>query len=407
MVRRRTCPGVDGRKQRFSRFSARRLSQNEPEEDSSSKNKDQANSDDETSLDTSGDEVEEAPPPLARSSYPKKSKRAVEKEESEQPTSKKSRRVSPSGKSTEDEKVEKVQVDTSIVASSPTSVFESHESLAAIGDDFSVKNKKNERLEMIEQSMIVSDVAMKLEEYARKAMRGRGASRARRGGAGVVTPPSQQHSISSRGLITYDDEYEEAGPGVVTDGDDSTTGEDSSFSGVDSAKEAFLVPPVQEMTTVNAITERMLSCSNYCPPHGPLVAVAAVAGFCMATPPNEDADLCNKILHLISACDKLAVEFRLYRAALHPLHCSGVTSPLNFGQNPRMSRVVSLEQIWEGAANRIDAVRDFKTFAVNCINKVLGVNGGYSVIVPFSKMEKSELQRTSDVWLRSVGSSPC
>ena len=163
-----------------------------------------------------------------------------------------------------------MKIDTSIVSNpmpSPTSVFEAHESLVRQepeADDDASANRRNERLEMLEQSIVVSEVAMKLEEYARKAMKGRSSGRTRRSGAGVVTPPfgsSRNVSISSRGLLTYDDEYKNSG--IVTDGDDSMASEDISISEADKSRsrhvaKAFLVAPVQEEPAVKSITECIL-----------------------------------------------------------------------------------------------------------------------------------------------------
>jgi hypothetical protein len=404
MVRRRTCPGVDGRKQRFSRYSARKLSKFDGDKSS--------NSDDDSSLeDISSDEVE-VPVTGAIS----RKKRTVTPED--QNDAKRSRRLpqwegsEPSESPIEDP----VIVDTSIVSdpiASPTSVFQTHETLVSQDrseEDDSSANKKNERMEMIEQSMIVSEVATKLQEFARKAMKGRGTGRTRRGAFGVVTPPygaSSNAPISSRGLITYDDEYEKA-EGVITDGDDSTASEDHSFTDLRAtlatqiprkALKELTVAPVPDSQIVSSITARILGCNNF-QSHGALVASSAVASFCMTTASIEDSALCSKILRLISSCDKLSYEFQQYRAALHPLASSGESALL--GHESRKNSAVSAQQIWERASSRNDAVRDFKTFAVNCITKLLGKNGGYGFFMPFSHFEAAKLQYTADVWLKSI-----
>jgi hypothetical protein len=400
-VRRRTCPGVDGRKQRFSRFSARKISQFDEENKTSPQT-----SDDESSLgETSGDEVEMTP------SAAMLKKRTVELDDDD--TSKRTRRIWTSGKPSQITPKASVEVDTSIMsnpAPSPTSVFEAHESLLKCEtevDDDSSANKKNQRLEMVEQSMVVSEVAMKLEEYARKAMRGRATGRTRRGGAGVVTPPwscPRQLTISSRGLITYDDEYEttEKNSGVVTDGDDSTASEDVRIAGRDVSKskqanKEFLVAPVREAHIIKSITECILSSCTY-QTRGTMVATAAVAGFCMMTPPNEDGELPGKITELISCCDKLAFEFQLYRGALRPLNWSSEALAHAIGDNPWKN--MKTKKGVDGA----DAIRDFKIFAVNCMHKVLRKSGSFGFL-PFSDGEASKLRYTADLWLKSVSSN--
>jgi hypothetical protein len=400
MVRRRTCPGVDGRKQRFSRYSARKLSKF-----------DGSNSDDSSLEDISSDEVE-----VAVTGAISRKKRTVTPDDPSD--AKRSRRLplwDGSGSEPCETPIEDpVIVDTSIVSNptaSPTSVFQTHQTLVSQdrsdNDDSSAK-LRNERMEMIEQSMIVSEVATKLQEFARKAMKGHGTGRTRRGGFGVVTPPygaSSNAPISSRGLITYDDEYEKV-EGVVTDGDDSS--EDLSFTDPNAtlatkiprkALKELTVAPVPEPQIVSSITARILGCNNF-QTHGAVVASSAVASFCMTIAPIEDSALCSKILQLISSCDKLAYEFQQYRGALHPLASSGESALLGHGS--RKNSAVSVQQIWERASSRNDAVRDFKTFAVNCITKLLGKNGGYGFFMPFSHLEAAKLQYTADVWLKSI-----
>lgn len=392
MVRRRTCPGVDGRKQRFSRYSARKLSG--------------SNSDDSSLEDISSDEVE-VPVTGAIS----RKKRTVTPDDPSD--AKRSRRPplwdgsEPSESPIEDP----VIVDTSIVSNPTalsTSAFQAHQSLVSQNrsdDDDSSAKLRTERMEMIEQSMIVSEVATKLQEFARKAMKGHGTGRTRRGGFGVVTPPygaSSNAPISSRGLITYDDEYEKV-EGVVTDGDDSS--EDLSFTDPNVTKaprkalKELMVAPVPEPQIVSSITARILGCNNF-QTHGALAASSAVARFCMITAPIEDSALCSKILQLNSSCDQLSYEFQQYRAALHPLASSGESALLGHGS--RKNSAVSVQQVWERASSRNDAVRDFKTFAVNCITKLLGKNGGYGFFMPFSRFEAAKLQYTADVWLKSI-----
>lgn len=385
LVRRRTCPGLDGRKQRFSRFSTRKARRNE------NGNEKGPNSEDESSsvVESSGDE--------ASTSSQSARKREVEEFEDNQDSSKK-QRWSEEPQPTE-------FIDTSIIQSAEEEGLLSQ----GVNEDDEVRSlgaKSDDRVEMIEQSMIVSEVAMKLEEYARKAMKGRGNLRSRRGGPGVVTPPygSSLHlHASSRGLLTYDDEYEDEDhcekdhfgvPVVITDGDDSLNNEQEHLAYI---PKELLVAPVVNLSTVKEITNFILrgegGVSN-----GSTVSSAAVAGFCMSTAPVGDEALANKICQLISTCEKLALEFNRYRAALHPSHQSGVSPP--YTPSTATSRIV-----WQREASRNDIVRDFKTFSVNHIQMVLGKNHVKGVHSILARSDRIALERTADVWLKSVVST--
>lgn len=385
LVRRRTCPGLDGRKQRFSRFS-RKSRRNENDNGSSKR---PAASDDESSStgveETSGDEASTGSQTL----------RKRELDSSDDRYEVKKQRVpvqEPEPETTE-------FVDTSILQSAETNDLlsqranedEEVRSLGATTDD---------RVEMMEQSLIVSEVAMKLEEYARKAMKGRGNLRSRRAGAGIVTPPygtSLSLYTSSTGLLTYDDEYEYEEPcekdglglsAVITDSDDSLVeGEEPQVC----VPKELLVAPVQNHLTVKHITDMILhsEAGHNC---GTTISSAAVAGFCMSTAPTGDENLPNMIFKLISSCDKLAADFHFYRAALHPSDSFGVASPC----------AATNRTIWEREASRIDVVRDFKTFSVNHIHRVLRKSRSNGIRSVLTEAEKNSLERTADVWQKSV-----
>lgn len=391
MVRRRTCPGVDGRKQRFSRFSAQKLSKFDEA--------DKVSSDDETSLDDSS--VEDSG--LSK-------KRMVENGRS-QGSSKRSRRLWHSGKPSDSQ--EDVVVDTSILSdpsSSPRSVFDTQKSLVnfdMFGDDDASANKKNERLEMLEQSMIVSEVAMKLEEFARKALKGRGASRTRRGVAGVVTPPwgsSQNFSISSQGLITYDDEYESNGRNVIMD-DDSLAGDlvSQGLHGEKSLDEVLLVAPVADTETAKEISDEIRHRASFNFYDAEIIhACANLADLFMLTPPNEEIGVVSKkVLDLLSSSSRLASDFHFYRAALHPEGAGDVA--LSSRHQFEHHHAAALRQALECRTSRRDALREFKVFAVNLIYKLLGKNGSFDIQKPFSQLHHDNLQLTAEAWSKSVG----
>lgn len=385
MVRRRTCPGLDGRKQRFSRFSTRKVRRNESGTDKG------PNSEDESSsvVESSGEED-------STSSHSSR-KREPEESEDIQDSSKKQR--------WSEEPQQTEFIDTSMIQSAEEEGLLSQ----GVNEDVEVRSlgaKTDDRVEMIEQSMIVSEVAMKLEEYARKAMKGRGNLRSRRGGPGVVTPPygsSLHFHASSRGMITYDDEYEDEEqsekdhfgvPVVITDGDDSLNNEQET---VEYIPKELLVAPVGNLSAVKEITNFILHIEGGVN-NGSTVSSAAVAGFCMSTAPVGDEALPDKICQLISSCEKLGVDFNRYRAALHPSHQSGVSPP--YTPSAATSRIV-----WQREASRNDIVRDFKTFSVNHIQMILGKNhvkGFHSIL---ARPDRIALERTADVWLKSVMST--
>jgi hypothetical protein len=394
LVRRRTCPGMDGRKQRFSRFSTRKNGQLE---DDHKTGEDDASSaeDDAASL----------------ADFAESRKRDLEPSEtvSKTPLSKRSRRLWGSGGHAPAKT--DVVVDTSMIQAVNVPVEEEED------EEVALSVSRNSRVEMAEQSMIVSEVAMKL----RKVLKGR-VSRSRRGG--VVTPPyggSQHYPTSATSLLTYDDEYasedftssERSGSGldVVTDGDDSasmTSEEDTSHLAMEPAtvtpikSKEVTTPLVNDYKTAKTITGRILLSSpeSY---RASLISPATVAGFCMSTSPQGDKDLCSKILQLIASCDDLAIEFQLYRAALHPTD-QGEAPSFAFVPNPRENRAVTVQQIWEREASRGDAVRDFKTFAVNCVHSLLRNCGDMESDMPLSDEDKVVLECTAALWLKSTGS---
>lgn len=393
LVRRRTCPGVDGRKQRFSRFSAQKLSRAEGD-----------SSDDDSSLgDSSGDERD-----IQR-------KRALE--DNHGSNSKRARRslwYSGNRPSTD-----KVVLDTSVISNSstsPTSVFEAHQSLfQKIDDDESSANKKNNRMEAIEQAMIVSEVASKLEEHVKKALKGKSSSRARRGNAGIVTPPFgsyQKFEMNTRDLITYDDEYEHDEEEediclVVSDADDETVSESSSILNPEAFTEHkipkdLLVAPVQGEEEVKRICNEIRKRAQLNFYNSDMIhACANVAEFFMSTPPSEDSQaVSKKVLDLLDSSGRLASDFHFYRAALHPDGASDMM-PLRFEQH----HAEAFRRRLEAGASKLDSLREFKIYCVNLIYTLLGKNGSFDIQQPFSKTDQANLLQTAEAWSKSIGAT--
>lgn len=404
-VRRRTCPGVDGRKQRFSRLSAQKLSKKFQEGGTASSNtSDGESSSEDDSFERQQQKHEHDDAGLFSTRSLLSSKR---NSHAGQMSSSKKARLLPETD---------FEVDTSIIsnpAPSPTSVkaliFEVEQS----GDEAST-SEKSAKTEMMEQSLIVSEVATKLEAYVKKALKKRGISRTRRGGSGVVTPPfGSSFTMTSRDLITYDDEYNEeetSSSDVVSVVDDSVAeeGSNANNSQIDYDKD-MLVAPVLDIATVKHISSEILQRSNSL--NGEVMrACANVAAFFMCTAPKEDPEQCSsKVLQLLATSRQLESEFYFYRAALHPtlfLESSlngrfPESHDGNFGFTDTQS--AALRDTLARGAGRLESLREFKVFAVNLIYKLLRKNGCFAQIESLSSSDNAILLHTAEVWSKSVG----
>lgn len=272
-------------------------------------------------------------------------------------------------------------VDTSMMQAVP--LTESEDS-----DDQASSSKIDEKTEMEEQSVIVSEVASQLAQYARKAMLRRRGARSRR--SGIVTPSfgsSRSFILSSGNLLTYDDECH--------DGADlsETRARSHVFNRVGIPKsdvrdkrgnpEVFKQDLVVTRSHAEGIVKRLLV--SIAKQDWYSLAVAAnVALFCMVTCPLHEKSLCNGISELFASCDRLAVEFKLYNAALQP-----------------SENLVNLQQIWEHEGSRCDAVRAFRIFAVNSMQKLLD-KASLSDNLP-SDDDFATLEHTAAMWQMSVG----
>jgi hypothetical protein len=369
---------VDGRKNRFSSFSRKGGDDGQDEGD------DQQKFSDEDSLEN---EVAE--------SKPKKRSHEGGAEEGDQKR-RSVKRVSIT------QKEEDVAVDLSLVASRRSSLG-SKKVPTAVADDDSA-SEVDERTARREQAHVVSQVAMKLEEYARKAKRSLGRTR---GAGGIVTPPigglSGQHY---RSVLSYDDEYEamhtsshpSGSATVITDADSQTSEEEftSHLVSPSPSKPRVVIfdkPPVDDIRLVKTIVDCIMGSKR---DDTSKIASSAIASFCMSNAPNEpESEVCAKILGLLSKCDKLGHEFMQYRYALHPSDCSNTKTQSTFCPQRDDNTVFSLHHIWERAASRRDAVRDFKTFAVNYISTDLEQVG-------FPAIQTAALRSTAAVWLKSA-----
>jgi len=397
-VRRRTCPGVDGRKQRFSRLSAHKLNKSDNEGGGDSTSEDDS-VEEEQQL---GNDPEIYNIVQSFSSSKRNNEVLDNTNTSTSIRSSKKARILPVSDQTITNDFE---VDTSVMSNpipSPKIVRDSIFEIDYLADDGSAR-ETNDRTEMI-HSLVVSEVAIKLEAYVKRAMKERGLTRTRRGGSGIVTPPfGTSFTMTSRDLITYDDEYRydngNVESNVVSDTDDNVSVEGNELCvGID--KEMF-VAPVLDIDTVKQISTQILQRANLL--NGEVLrACANVAAFFMCTAPKEEPDQCSsKVLQLLSTSNQLEAEFYFYRAALHPT----LFLESNISNDGQFTEIQStaLRNSLIGGAGRLESLREFKVFAVNLIYKLLRNNGCFSEIEPFSTSDHAILLHTVEIWSKSIG----
>ena len=412
-VRRRTCPGVDGRKQRFSRLSAQKLSKKFQEGGSTISSTNTSDGENDSSSDDSFQrqrlkQHEHDAVGLYSSRALLSSKRNSDGHASHM---RKKARLLPETD---------FEVDTSMISNqipSPTSVKALIYEVEESGDENSA-SEKNAKIDMLEQSVIVSEVATKLEAYVKKAMKKRGISRTRRGSSGIVTPPfGSSFTMTSRDLITYDDEYNQeknASSDIVSDVDESVSEEVSNANNpITEIDKDMLVAPVLDIATVKHISSEILQRAN--PLNGEVMrACANVAAFFMCTAPKEDPEQCSsKVLQLLATSRELEADFYFYRAALHPnlfleLSSNGripESHDGNFGFTDIQS--TALRNTLARGAGRLESLREFKVFAVNLIYKLLRKNGSFAHVESLSNSDNAILLHTAEVWSKSVGIGVC
>jgi hypothetical protein len=391
-VRRRTCPGVDGRKQRFSRLSAQKLSKNGVTTSSNTSDTDNESSSDDDSFNQQ------------QSLYA-----ASKRSHHEQLRSSKKARIMPEPD---------FEVDTSMLSNpvpSPTSVKALIYEEQAESDDEGSASGKNDRSEQLQRSMIVSEVAVKLEEYVKKAMKKKGISRTRKGATGIVTPPfGSSFTMTSRDLITYDDEYKQdssynydtrkrSSSDVVPDTteDASESGDTNDYLSTKNFDKDMLVAPVLDIEKVKHISQEILQRANSLNGEA-MRACANVAAFFMCTAPKEEPEQCSsKILQLLATSKQLEAEFYFYRAALHPTLFLQCTSPNEQGFTDAQSD--ALRSTLSRGSGRLESLREFKVFAVNLIFKLLRKSGCFAEVESLSSSDNAILRNTVEVWSKSVG----
>lgn len=436
-VRRRTCPGVDGRKQRFSRLSAQRLNspinsnndgRNGSPAEGGANTAEPTVSDDDGSSNQQTEAVDDEVSPVSTTKIIKMDTSSDDDDDGDDEA------ANVNGSGVRDTSTEVVPSPTPTTTTRANAFIyggepnddqdESEDESSSSITTNDIKNNKNKmrRMEMMQQSLIVSEVAVKLEEYVKKAMKEKGiTSRTRRGASGIVTPPFG----SSSDLITYDDEYHyedydnhskyNGGTSlkVVSDSEDSRSSRQGrKVAATKDDKAMRTEPPVTEAECIKRITQGIIQQSSMAGGNNNedvIYACANVAAFFMCTSPNEGPEeCCEKVLHLLGTSPRLQADFYFYRAALQPCmvaSMNGEEGPTNGEQHVFTDHhALALRQsLLGGAAGRLASLRDFKIFAVNLIHMLLGVNGSLGIEGSISPEDRAILLHTTEVWSKSIG----
>ncbi len=239
-----------------------------------------------------------------------------------------------------------------------------------------------------EQSLLVSKVSKQLEEHAKRAAFSMGKGAKKKVSAAYISDTMKYHAL------TYDDEIEifDSARGCVVEKSSPKHVNDEDISDDDSQNNATVISfnetevsaqnkhvvtaPIEDANIVNKIVSKLLSRTT----HNDSTTFVAIASFCMRTDPN-DPDLGDKAIQLMSNHADLAHEFCRYQVALSP----------NNNQNEYM------KEMFRGESD--ETVRGFKTFLLNNLNDILQQyqNDAWN--------ESHDLTQCYNVWFSGVTSS--
>lgn len=370
MLRRRTCPGVDGRKSRpdleFTSLELDFLSPVQIDSDGCESNpvsikKRKKNQKIERSIsDSSMDEFEqEFSAPIVDSS--------ASAFMSSHATSFTSSRVSP------DIKKQRLN-ETQTILSTSTPFF-----ARPMTQLISPSPTRKEKVSALEQSHLVSKVAQKLEEHIKRA-----SSKTAGKSGGIVTPPYDAKDTMKYHALTYDDEFEiydterrcvverRDGYGkLISKPNDfllqlnriSNDAIDEGKMQLQNAKHtdvplADSTPPVDDSFVISQVTSKVCENGIRMNKIEDAEITAAVAEFCMTTNPN-DPNLSEKVIQLMSIHRNLTEEFCTYQVALNPNHLLPETD-----QHAQL-----VKQIFLGDC--VSIIRGFKTWLLNKLTEIM------------------------------------
>ena len=382
LLRRRTCPGVDGRKVR-------------PEVDNS--DTDGFRSPRSVSL-ADGTSDSDGNSSL-KSEFSKKRKHAKKRKSAE---------VSLSSSSGDDEALQL----TKNLAAEPMVVKSSEDDpnvnkkkrLESIHNEFRYMQPsrlsspaiKSCQADLQEQSELVNKVAKQLEEHAKRAALSTGKFIKKR--SGTVTPPYVSDTMKYHAL-TYDDEVEifDSARGCVVERSyakvdsqsftNSVSDDDSENNATSATVVSFnlseveaplrkhvVTAPIEDGNIIATVVRKLIHSSSK---EINSDLTIAIAEFCMRTDPH-DPTLGEKAIQLMSNHAELAHEFCRYQIALSP----------NNNQSELM------KEVFRGKSE--ENIRGFKTFVLNCLNDLViqSKNAAWN--------ETDDLTKCYNVWFSGV-----
>jgi hypothetical protein len=241
--------------------------------------------------------------------------------------------------------------------------------------------------EVEDQSMVVIKIASQLAQHARNSWNGSRIS-------GLVTPPfgaSRNGSISSGTLLTYDDERERVSDLYEVHPRESQFNSGISFPDdrvlrVQHQKKFGVKQATLSQSSAEGVVNRLvvtLDIQN----RGAMGTAVKVACFCMVTyPSSSERNLCGAIRDILSSCSRLTSEFQLYRSALRPVSTT------------EWNNTKTHQQFWEHEESRCDTIRSFSVFAVNYMQNLYCAVNACGVSKYCNDDDMTTLEQTISLW---------
>lgn len=249
-----------------------------------------------------------------------------------------------------------------------------------------VAKPASSQLDMKEQSVLVSKVSRQLDEHAKRAAAiiGKGGMKKH---TGSITPTYVSDTMRYTAL-TYDDEIEifDSARGCVVEKsvstkDDGSDDESESATVVSFADNEvqqscnhIVSAPVEDPIIVMNIMKQLLGSNN----SNASYLTAAVAEFCMTTDP-QDPFLGEKAIQLMSNHAELAQEFCRYKIALSPNSTHGEF----------------MKALFRGESK--ETVRGFKTFVLNSLKDLVRETQSWN--------EAAVISKCYNIWFSGVSLS--
>lgn len=242
-----------------------------------------------------------------------------------------------------------------------------------------------------DQAMIVLKIASQLAQHVRDPKNGSRIS-------GLVTPTygaSRSGSISSGTLLTYDDEREKMNYSYDHVQESRFTFTPTISDSIDHlwrkkpmTNSFGKYTPLSKLAAEGTI-ERLVETLDIDTRLTHFTA-AKVARFCMMTfPANSDDVGCNPIRSLLTSCQQLSSEFNLYRSALSPL-----TVPTT-----QLNNYELYQRMWVHEESRLETIRSFSVFAVNRMQSLLrAIHDDALLYKAENNNDIARLERTITIW---------